>query len=157
MHLLRAAAVSLFLLAGCTGGPSLPDLPPCPGPACDCANPDDCTCMSRSECSLRCGDGCNFDCREDSSCASACGNDCNLECVEDTTCTLYAGTNSNVTCTAANCTIEVDDGSNVRCRDRGTCDVTCTGACNVSCEGATTCTYRCGAGGDDMTGSGTCG
>ena len=135
----------------------LPDLPPCPAPDCVCADGDnDCTCSSRSECALECGDGCQFDCEEDSTCASAAGDNANLECVEDTTCTLYAGTDSDVTCTAANCTVQVDAGSNVRCRDRGTCVVTCLGACEVSCEGATTCSYRCDADAALNDGGGSC-
>ena len=161
MTILRFAALSAFLWSGCASdapvGPILPNLPPCPGPMCDCATPDDCTCQSRSECALTCGDGCNFHCREDSSCASACGDDCTLECVEDTTCTLYAGDNSVVRCAAADCTIEVGAGSTVSCRDRGTCEVTCLGSCDVSCEGdSTVCRYRCGADGELMDGPGSC-
>jgi len=158
MNVLRIVAWSVLVLTGCSNGagPLLPDLPPCPGPMCDCADPDDCTCMSRSECALTCGDACSFACREDSTCASAAGNGANLSCVEDTTCTLYAGDDSNVTCTAANCTVEVGDGSNVSCRDRGTCEVTCLGSCNVSCSGSTVCRRRCGTGGAPMEGSGTC-
>lgn len=154
-----------FLLAVVAAGCSsdamtvvLPDLPPCPGPDCNCSDGDNnCTCESRSECALECGDGCRFDCEEDSTCASAAGNDANLECVEDTTCTLYAGANSTVRCTAANCTVEVGDGSSVSCRDRGRCEVTCTGSCNISCEGdSTRCLYRCSAEDELSDGPGSC-
>ncbi len=146
-------------LAACSADPIvLPDLPPCPGPMCDCAADADCTCSAGSECALQCGDGCAFDCREDATCASAAGDNADLNCVEDTTCTLYAGDNSTVRCAAADCTIEVGAGSNVSCRDRGRCEVTCTGACQVSCEGdSTICQYRCGADGALMDGPGSCG
>jgi hypothetical protein len=156
MTLLRTLLVCSTLVIGCAGeGPVLPDLPACPGPACECAVPEDCTCMSRSACALECGDACQFHCEEDSECASACGDDCSLTCVEDTSCTLYAGERSTVTCVAATCTIEVDADSIVTCRDRGTCDIDCTGSCTVACEGAAQCTFRC-SGGEPQTGSGSC-
>ncbi|MBX3273451.1 MAG: hypothetical protein KF729_24520 [Sandaracinaceae bacterium] len=154
--LVLLVALGAALVAGCSAGPVLPDLPPCPGPACTCTNPDDCTCASRSECALRCGDGCRFHCREDSTCAAACGNACNLECVEDTDCTLYAGDDSNVRCTASTCVVEIGARSAMNCRDRAMCEITCLGACTVACESGTTCRYRCGAGGPLVDGPGAC-
>jgi len=154
-----ALTATVLTLSACSsGGVTLPDLPPCPGPDCVCADGDNsCTCNAGTECALECGDGCEFDCREDATCASACGNNCSLECVEDTTCTLYTGDNSNVRCTAAQCVIQVGSGSSVQCRDRGMCEVTCLGSCEVGCEGdSTVCQYRCGEGGALMDGPGVC-
>ncbi|HJL17707.1 MAG TPA: hypothetical protein RMH99_18730 [Sandaracinaceae bacterium LLY-WYZ-13_1] len=156
-RLVLVSSVACVLAMGCGNDtPVLPALPPCPGPACECADPDDCTCDSRSECALTCGDGCRFECREDSSCASACGDDCELECVEDTDCTLYAGARSTVRCTANQCVVEVGDGSTVRCRDAASCEITCLGACDVECESGTACRYRCGDDGALMDGPGGC-
>lgn len=147
----------MMLLAACSGeGPVLPDLPPCPGPACECTNPDDCTCSSHSECALTCGDSCAFECREDSKCASACGDNCSLECVEDTDCVLYTGDNGSVRCTANDCVVEVGVNSMVDCRDQASCEITCFGICTIQCEAGTACRYRCGADSDFIDGPGGC-
>jgi hypothetical protein len=115
----------------------------CSGTQCSCGRLQSCQ-WGGMGCD-RAGGSCTLLCHNENRCTGQCQEGCRLECYGNSYCEVVMGRNGSAEIEGSGgvATLTVGPGSQVKCENRATCSITCTGSCQLECEESAKCNLKC--------------